>query len=53
VTRKFQDLFARHGMIKLSEREFGLTLSDEAKPEATVRTHPTRTFYLEVISNGP
>jgi hypothetical protein len=31
-------------MIKLSEREFGVTLSDEAKREPPVRTepHPTR-----------
>jgi hypothetical protein len=48
-------LFARHERIKSSEREFGVTFSDEAKREAPVRTepHPTRSFYLEVISNGP
>jgi hypothetical protein len=44
-------------MTNLSEREFGVTLSDEAKREAPVRTvrtelHPTRSFYLEVISNS-
>jgi hypothetical protein len=46
-------LFARHERIKSSEREFGVTLSDEAKREAPVRTEPTRSFYLEVISDGP
>jgi hypothetical protein len=48
-------LFARHEMIKSSEREFGVTLSDEAKREPPVRTepHPTRSFYLEVVSNSP
>jgi hypothetical protein len=37
-------------MIKLSEGEFEVTLSGEAKREAPVRTepHPTRSFYLEV-----
>jgi hypothetical protein len=51
----FKILFARHEMIKSSEREFGVTFSDEAKREPPVGTepHPTRSFYLEVISNGP
>jgi hypothetical protein len=42
-------------MIKSSEREFGVTFSDEAKREASVRTepHPTRSFYLEVVSDIP
>jgi hypothetical protein len=38
-------------LIKSSERESGVTLSDEAKRETPVRTepHPTRSFYLEVV----
>jgi hypothetical protein len=41
-------------MIKSFGRKFGVTLSGEAEREAPVRTepHPTRSFYLEVISNS-
>jgi hypothetical protein len=55
VARTLQDLVRAPGNDQIIGARIWGELSDEAERETPVRTepHPTRSFYLEVISNGP